>query len=213
MFKYGIVIYFFVFLIIPLYSYADINDLGCQYASDNVNVDELQESGVYHENITGMLCIDEYTEDEMLGKQLFRHFIPLKKGKIDGRVYSYYTFIREDDTNDEWYIDYYYDYKEGVKHGKHVEYSIFEGEIRFEANYKDGELDGTAREYDQDTGILFSKMQFKNGKTHGKSVTYYGDGNKEVTYYINDKKVEKLDDLDNNMLYELYNIDNNTAGK
>ena len=182
--------------------------------SEEVNEFLMDLSQMYDDDIySAVLDKKEYTEDEMLGKRQFRHFIPLKKGKIDGRVYSYYTFIREDGTNDEWYIDYYYDYKEGVKHGKYVEYSIFEGEIRFEANYKDGELDGTAREYDQDSGILFSKMQFKNGKTHGKSVTYYGDGNKEVTYYINDKKVEKLDDLDNNMLYELYNIDNNTARK
>lgn len=214
MFKYGIVIYSFVLLIVPLFSYAGFNDLECKYNDNKIDADELSESGIYHKNITGMLCVDEFTEDEMLGKRQFRHFIPLKKGKIDGRLHVYYKYIGEDDEIRKWHIAYYYDYKEGVKHGKNVEYSVFEGEIWYEANYKDGELNGTAREYDQDTGILSSKTQYKNGKLHGKSVSYYADGSKEVTYYLDDEEVHSLDYIDiDSMLYDLYYIENNTAGK
>lgn len=179
-----IVIFYVIITFIPFYLYAQNNEKKCDFIDNNVDTNILYSTGTYNKNISGTLCYENISDDEMYGKLYFKYYFPLKNGKLNGRVLSYSKF--KDDDN--YHINSLSEYKDGIKNGKEVFY-YDDGSIINESDYKNGQLDGVLKEYSED-GDLTLKAEYKNGKVHGKVITFDENGTETIEYFNNGVKVK-----------------------
>ena len=77
---------------------------------NNIDTTKLYSTGTYDKNISGTLCYENITDDEMFGKLHFKYYFPLKNGKLNGMVLSYIIFKDDDD----YYVNNHIDYKDGL---------------------------------------------------------------------------------------------------
>lgn len=181
--KYLVIIYVII-TFTPFHLYAQNIEIKCDFNDNNVDTDKLYSTGTYDKNISGTLCYGNITDDEMFGKLHFKYYFPLKNGKLNGREQSFIKY----ENDDNFHINSYSEYKDGIKNGKEVFY-YDDGSIINESNYKNGQLDGVLKEYSED-GMLTLEAEYKNGKEHGKVIYYNEDGIEKIEYFNNGVKVK-----------------------
>ena len=142
--------------------------LACNYYEDDSVLEKILKTGVYHKNVSGVVCSSEKTE-----------MIPIKNGKVEGLYKWYYK------TGKIWREIHY---KNGRKDGLERWYHKT-GKLAEERNYKNGQKDGLEKWYYK-TGKLWRAINYKNGQKDGLEKTYYPSGAlAEKSNFKNGKRV------------------------
>ena len=69
-----ILIFYVIISFIPFYLYAQNIDIKCDFIDNNIDTEKLYSTGTYNKNISGTLCYENITDDEMYGKLYFKYY-------------------------------------------------------------------------------------------------------------------------------------------
>jgi len=192
----------------------------------------------YRNNLSAAIIKGQYVEGKPQG-----YWYGKRKGKLTGEIQfergeafgthkqygfqekaSKYTRARSNDTlptRKVYYLNATTEYKNGMRHGKHIDYTWY-GEIETEGNfendyqeglfinrykeaftkaqYKNGFLDGYAQTYltfpDMDTTLIYD-LNFKDGGLNGESNAYHINGKlAKRGFFLNGEPIEDYEAFD-----------------